>query len=318
MEDNMSHRNIWEVSRKISSAVLVFFVVFGAVVQGAVIDVTTTLDNVPGSLRAAITTANSNNEDDTIYLPTGTYILYVNFAWAHTPLPNIIPIDGSTINVWVDGLPQGNPVYNRYRSDIAGLFPGYNNSNGAGGHFYLDATPYENGVHTIAWSVKDDAGNIDGIGSRYFIIWNAEGTASVSQNRPAMFIGDYSMFNADISQIPPDDVRPIHVKKGYNRGVEPNIIYPDERGNITIEIRELERIEIHFHDPGLTDEPGRLNIFPLPIGAAVDQKRGIFYWQPGPGYLGDYELMFIRQTGIGEMRKKYLRVRIVPGFLNKD
>ncbi|MCX6583201.1 MAG: hypothetical protein NT166_23750 [Candidatus Aminicenantes bacterium] len=43
--------------------------------KAAVIHVTTTHDNVPGSLRAAITTVNNNGEDNTIYLPAGTYML---------------------------------------------------------------------------------------------------------------------------------------------------------------------------------------------------------------------------------------------------
>jgi len=43
--------------------------------KAAVINVATTQDNVPGSLRAAITEANTNEEDNTIYLPAGTYKL---------------------------------------------------------------------------------------------------------------------------------------------------------------------------------------------------------------------------------------------------
>jgi hypothetical protein len=257
---------------------------------------------------------------------------FVNFAWALTPLPNTIPKDGSTINVWVDGVPLGNPVYNRYRSDIAGLFPGYNNSNGAGGHFYLDTTPYENGLHTIAWSVKDNAGNIDGIGSRYFTISNTGGTASVSQNRSSVFKGEYSMFNVDISQIPLDDVQPIYIKKGYNQNIEPKIIYPDSNGNITIEIKELQRLEVHF--PGetrgfaslsassecesSTSIPAGFQLIgerpaALPIGSFLDSKNGIFSWQPGPGYLGDYELVFIEKIG-NELNRKLITVRIKPRF----
>jgi hypothetical protein len=44
-------------------------------IQAAVVHVTTTEDSVPGSLRTAITTANTNDENDTIYLPAGTYTL---------------------------------------------------------------------------------------------------------------------------------------------------------------------------------------------------------------------------------------------------
>ena len=97
---------------------------------------------------------------------------FVNFCWALTPLPNMIPTDGSTIDIYVDGINLGHPNYNNYRADIATLFPGYANSDGAVGYFNLDTTAYENGVHTIQWVVTDDAGNTDGIGSRYFTILN--------------------------------------------------------------------------------------------------------------------------------------------------
>ncbi len=48
----------------------------------------------------------------------------VNFGWALTPQPNDHSDDGSTINVYVDGVLRGHPVYNNNRADIAGLFPG--------------------------------------------------------------------------------------------------------------------------------------------------------------------------------------------------
>jgi hypothetical protein len=93
-------------------------------------------------------------------------------GWALTPKPNCIPTSGATIYVFVDGVKIGNPIYNIYRSDIASIFPGYCNSNGAHGYFDLNTTTYQNGLHTISWVVKDNAGNMDGIGSRYFIIKN--------------------------------------------------------------------------------------------------------------------------------------------------
>jgi hypothetical protein len=96
----------------------------------------------------------------------------VNFGWALTPQPNMIPVDGSTIGVYVDGVLLGHPVYNNLRPDIAGLFPGYMNTDGAVGYFMLDTTLLTNGVHTIAWGVADNAGNGQGIGSRYFTVSN--------------------------------------------------------------------------------------------------------------------------------------------------
>jgi len=264
---------------------------------------------------------------------------YVNFGWALTPLPNTIPKDGSTITVWVDGTAVGHPVYNRYREDIASLFPGYNNSDGAGGHFYLDTTPYENGVHTIAWSVTDDAGNTDGIGSRYFTIQNSGGTASGKAQSPERTTSSVSGRVPGISQIPIDYSNPVQVIKGYNQNIQPQIIYPDESGDITIEINELQRVEIHFNrvpsPRGLSGGTRGLaplsnssesstsvpdgclligdRLAALPIGSFLDSKNGIFSWQPGPGYLGDHELVFIEKIR-DEVRQKFITVRIRPKF----
>ncbi len=80
---------------------------------------------------------------------------YVNFGWALTPQPAEVPTNGSTINVWVDGVPVGHPTYDQYRADIATLFPGYANSDGAVGYFYLNPATLTEGAHTIAWSVED-------------------------------------------------------------------------------------------------------------------------------------------------------------------
>ncbi|RLE22640.1 MAG: hypothetical protein DRJ65_13475 [Acidobacteria bacterium] len=93
-------------------------------------------------------------------------------GWALTPQPNTIPTDGSTITLYIDGINQGHPTYNLYRGDVEAMFPGYTNSSGAGFYWDLDTTAYENGTHTIYASVTDDAGNSEGIGSRYFTINN--------------------------------------------------------------------------------------------------------------------------------------------------
>ncbi|MCP5104531.1 MAG: DUF4091 domain-containing protein [bacterium] len=105
---------------------------------------------------------------------------YVVSGWVLTPPPNSIASDGSQINVIVDGENLGHPTYNRDRPDVAALFPGYANSSGAGGIFYLDTTTYADGVHTIAWTAEDSAGNSAGIGSRYFTITNTAPTTQLS------------------------------------------------------------------------------------------------------------------------------------------
>jgi hypothetical protein len=229
---------------------------------------------------------------------------FINWGWVLTPRPNSIPTDGSTINVYVDGVNIGHPVYNNYRQDIAGLFPGFVNSNGAVGYFYLDTTAYENGVHTIQWTAADSAGNTDGIGSRYFSIQN---TGENRAQREGCTAG-----RGDPPWSPGFHGKgtPVKIIKGTDRKVEPQSVYPGESGDIIIEIKELERLEIHFPDPG----ESLVNMTPLPIGSTLDKKRGVFYWQPGPGFLGEYAFVFIRRTVEGRFSKKNITIKIVPKF----
>jgi hypothetical protein len=247
---------------------------------------------------------------------------YLNWGWVLTPPPNTIPIDGSTIQVWVDGVPLGHPVYNQYRQDVAALFPGYNNSSGAGGWFGLDTTAYENGVHTISWSVMDNAGNIDGIGSRYFSIQNLAGSTMQEKGNEASARRTIKSFDQTFSKVWPPAGLPeaLFLKKGYNPDSKLETLYPDENGRYTIEIKELERLVIYLEDLDTPGDPGHYQgclangdeLKPLPIGSTLDAVRGIFYWQPGPGFLGDYELVFIKKTGTGERMKKHIILRITP------
>lgn len=181
---------------------------------------------------------------------------YVNFGWALTQNPYVIPLDGSTINVFVDGVPVGHPTYNQYRSDIANLFPGLANSNGAVGYFYLDTTTLANGVHTIAWSVSDNAGRSDGIGSRFFTVANTG-----AGNVPAA------------------------------EAIAPAQITADATGVYSVSIEQLDRIELPVGAVNgylLMNEERQ----PLPVGSTL--KGGRFYWQAGLGFLGDYDLLFER------------------------
>ncbi len=225
---------------------------------------------------------------------------FINWGWVLTPQPNHIPTNGSTINVWVDGVNIGHPTYNLYRSDIASLFPGYANSNGAIGYFYLDTRAYENGVHTIQWTADDSAGNTDGIGSRYFTIQNTG--ASMAQEK----------FNVAPSRIPIDYPRPVWIKRGYGRNTTPQTISPGEKGIIFIDIKELERIEIDLGEPGDSKFYTGYHmvgncLMPLPIGSTLDSERNVFYWQPGPGFSGEFRLVFL-----GSVNRKIINIKIKP------
>jgi len=179
---------------------------------------------------------------------------YVNFGWALTQNPYVIPIDGSTITVILDGQAVGHPAYNQYRADIANFFPGLANSNGAIGFFYIDTTTLANGVHTISWNVYDNQGRGAGIGSRYFTVLNAGNIAVSNEELLVAASGEHG-------------------------------------GTADVEIEELDRIELKLGAArGYLLVNGERR--PLPVGSSI--KSGIYYWQAGPGFLGEYQLVFER------------------------
>ncbi|MCX7973835.1 MAG: hypothetical protein N3B16_04970 [Candidatus Aminicenantes bacterium] len=214
---------------------------------------------------------------------------YVNFGWALTPQPKEIPRDGSTIRVWVDGQPLGHPVYNQYRVDIATLFPGYKNSNGAVGYYYLDTTKFANGVHTIAWSVTDDAGVTSGIGSRYFEIENLGGSSSFALGCPEWLVEDYT------------GKLKIKIKDHWKDEIE-----------LKAEEVSLIKLQLEGEGNGKFIGWGKERSEPLPIGASLDEKTGLFSWWPGPGFLGRYELHFALTDGFYMSRPVKAIITILP------
>lgn len=235
---------------------------------------------------------------------------YINFGWALTPQPDSIAIDGSTIKVVIDGVAKGHPVYNIFRADIANLFPGLANTNGAIGYFYIDASKLKNGLHTIAWSVTDNAGHSDGIGSRYFSVMNS-GTGD-----RAAGLRDWDSLLNESTRDQLQSFEPVMVKKGYNDKTNPGEAYPDECGDIHIQIPELERLEIKLDTVPAKNLAGYLavgdKLRELPIGSTLDSDAGIFYWQPGAGFVGEYHLVFTAKDETGQLIRKNIVVTIVP------
>jgi hypothetical protein len=48
---------------------------------------------------------------------------------------------------------------------------------------------------------------------------------------------------------------------------------------------------------------------PLPIGSTLDARRGVFFWQPGPGFIGEYRFVFVDGR---DGKKKIMTVNIRP------
>ncbi|MCP4216315.1 MAG: hypothetical protein GY765_16825 [bacterium] len=267
---------------------------------------------------------------------------YNNQGWVLTPMPNTVPFDGSTINVYVDGVSQGHPEYNLYRPDVAEYFPGYANSDGALARIELDLSHLETGMHQIFWTAVDDAGNSDGIGSRYFTV-NNSGESRTSQ------AGRASQRTArQTAGIPLENFGSVKMIKGFGSRAG-DVVTADAAGMIRLELEELQRVELHLAGPvkntahkhtaqrsgkpfahtfasdrspaetpsGVSRYNGYLQVGeqlrPLPIGSTLDQTKGIFYWQPGPGFVGTYELVFIVERASGESTRKNIVIDIRAG-----
>jgi len=233
---------------------------------------------------------------------------YINFGWALTPLPKTIPKDGSTIWVWVDGVQVGHPVYDQYREDIAMLYPEYNNAQGAVGYYYLDTTQYENGMHTITWSVMDDEGEADEIGAMYFFIDNIE-TGSVHNGS----FGLRRIYQEDAEgrlRIGTKEVvREYRPRVDSDREI-------DTKSILKIQIEEMEPVRIVLEE----NSGGNMEYIgwgenkwkALPIGSTLDRENGIFSWIPTPGFIGRYVLHFAVTDGSYMSKPLQVVVDVIP------
>ena len=204
-----------------------------------------------------------------------------NFGWGLTPKVNgaatcRIPSNG--IQVSIDSGPLQPVVYGDPRSDIAAAFPGFANSAAAGGHFIFDWSTLSNGPHTIEWVITDDCNRADGVGSRIFTVTGGTsvlaapaGTASVAALRES----DETLL----------------LSRGH--GELPEAIPAGPAGSRTIDVRQRERIELRA-PRGFTSAYQLANgeRRELPLGSTWDAVSGTFSWQPVPGFLGRYRLVF--------------------------
>ena len=242
---------------------------------------------------------------------------YVNFGWALTPLPKTIPTDGSTITVLVDGVPVGTAIYNNFRTDIATLFPGLNNSNGAVGFRVLDTTTLTNGTHTIVWVVSDDQAAAEGIGSRFFTVSNgagaltaASGPTSTTTQTPDRGI---SAPSHDLDLRLHVDRTPVLGRRGWDLESPLRAFESDASGRVVVRSEEVNRVELRLgtgrHEGYLRTSEG---LMPLPIGSQLDGETGVFTWAPGVGFVGAYDFVFVRHAGNEAAVRRDVRIVLQP------
>jgi hypothetical protein len=211
-----------------------------------------------------------------------------NFGWALTP--NATPpctIGPSGVQVAIDSGPLMPVSYGDLRPDIAAAFPGFTNTNGASGAYYLDTTTLTNGTHQIGWFVTDNCGRSEGIGSRFFTVLNGSSTVPLAA-RPTTTAADAARAIID---------QPVVVR----RALEAVPVEATADGNHLVTIRRDERIEVELPSTSGASYVGYQIVNgtrrALPQGSSLDGAAGVFYWQPAAGFLGTFQLEFVPATG---------------------
>ena len=249
---------------------------------------------------------------------------YVNFGWVLTPNPKTMPLDGSTIRVFIDSVPGATVTYNFPRADIQALFPGYANTDGAVGFRTLDTTQLANGVHTIAWIVTDNQGAAAGIGSRYFTVSNRSSAlhlenaeapvAARTVGVPRAVVGEMSALDAiEVSAETVSVMRDVDPAAAL-----PDLAHADAAGIRHVRAVQLERLAIALGGAapaggeyrGYTIDGTRLK--PLPVGSHLAARTGEFAWAPGLGFGGTHRLVFVRRGADGREQQIRIDVTVLP------
>ena len=270
-----------------------------------------------------------------------------NFGWALTPDNNtiadggdiLVAADGSTMHVYVDGVSQGQVVYDQCRGsvgnpvpaglycndDVADIFGNpapqpafttrlsnptrYRNldaGRSAIGSFTIDTTTLSNGFHSLAWGVDDSAGRSEGIGSRNFIVLNANGTDAAPGRLgdvtglappPAVLMDAPAIDRGPASAILglPLGQADIWGRTGFGVLTARVPVPPDAAGVRHLGMPEMGRVEVAL---GTGAWAGFLvaneALRDLPPGSHLDPATNVFTWVPLPGYIGTYRLAFVR------------------------
>ena len=249
---------------------------------------------------------------------------YVSFGWVLTPNGKYVP-QGAAVQVAIDGVVVGSPGCYAPRADITAAFPGFLNTPEAVRCLVLDTTQYSNGLHTIEWLVTDDAGVQAGLGNRFFRIFNAAGGATGFMSSGLMApapapplaharTGFPGLGALATSLTMPDRGAGVGVARGALTETAAEV-FPGARGVRLVRLEELERVQIQLPGPAGAYRAYQVvnqALLTLPVGSSFDTRRGVFYWQPGAGFVGRYDFVFVRAGDTLDAEQVRVRLLIEP------
>ena len=128
-----------------------------------------------------------------------------------------------------------------------------------------------------------------------------------------------------VSAETPVDGSLVEIKRPAGDAAASEFVFPESTGAVNVAVTETEPIEVklasQFDAPGGSYEgyvviDGQMR--PLPVGSSLSRRNGSFKWQPGPGFIGTYEFIFVRTTEEGFKTRIPVNISIAPKQHQRD
>jgi hypothetical protein len=253
---------------------------------------------------------------------------FLNWGWvlAHGE-HGASPPDGGTVTVYINSAAEDSPPVGwTGRPDINLLFPSFEGRATAVGVHTFNPQALGEGVYTIAWGVTDTNGQTAGVGSRFFTVTAAGeggGGTTTSLAAPALqplAVANQAMSLASHVNGAPDAARPLRARRGFDLSTPFTPVARDAGGRDAIEAEEMDRVEVDLGAGGGT-LTGYMRVGkelgPLPIGSRLNAGTGTFGWQPGVGFVGRYDLVFVRTQRGRVLSRQEVTIALHPTGSNR-
>ena len=238
-----------------------------------------------------------------------------------------VPEDGATVSgstnvsvdnltAWVDGLPVGS-----LNLDTSKYVDGWHTL----AWNVVDSSGAVDEIGTRYFKVQNEAPISDSTEKA------AANEASMGEEAVSPVIGDTPSSVRSLSEIasvPEDGRTPVFLKRSFGNEQIAEAAYPEADGAIRIRIPQASRLAVYLNQEqtfeneaeqmaraarilsnkksgdrslALSPNPARFQahslvgseLRPLPIGASFDSRDGIFFWQLGPGFLGEHQIVLV-------------------------
>jgi hypothetical protein len=110
----------------------------------------------------------------------------------------------------------------------------------------------------------------------------------------------------------PLDTSPLAARRGWALDGAWTRYGTSSAGRIVVRGEEVDRFELDLRGGDGETHAGFLRVgdrlTPLPAGSRLDPSGGVFTWAPGPGFVGNYDLAFVRLSGGRPIARRDVRM----------